>query len=682
MAKKKPFKALKKKDLEVLLGHHIETSVGFHNSELSKERSQVLDYYNAKKPEPFHKGSSKYVSPDVYNSVESMKSELLETFSAGNRIVTFDPRRPEAAEASRVRTAYADYVVFGQNDGYSIFSDAIMDGLMARMGVAKVWWDKVTEEVEEEFQDLSIEEADGLLMDDKVEPGEVEVDAETGLASGTITRKIDKSQIRIEMVAPEEFLVTTNAKKLRDAPFCAHRTAKTISDLLKMGFTAEMLDKISTEGDQELSMSEESITRNEDVGSSRLQWDDSGQKQSQKVIYYECYIEVDMKGDGINRLYKCSYAGGKLLEDPVEVSHRPFVTFVPLPVAHRLHGSNFAAKIIPIQNARTTLTRSILDHTLITNNPRYMVVKGALSNPREMLENRLGGLVNVNRPDGLIPLPQNPLNPYVYQTIGLMDTDKENLTGISGLSQGLNKDAISKQNSEGMVEQLVSMSQKRQKIIARNFANQFVKDLYLLVDRLAQANESERKVIKVSGGKFLEVDPSNWDGEVDATVELKLGYGEMEREAKKLMGLHVTLAQDPSVAPMYQLANKHKLLNDAFEKGGMIGAANYLTPPEEVPPPEPDPLAMKELEIKEMLAQAQTKQAEVAEMKVHMNAKLEEMMIQMKAMKDQMDAAQKKAELDLDTFEVHERVAQQKEELDLAEKQSDEATKAIISPSY
>jgi hypothetical protein len=39
-------------------------------------------------------------------------------------------------------------------------------------------------------------------------------------------------------------------------------------------------------------------------------------------------------------------------------------------------------------------------------------------NPRELLDNRLGGVVNVRRPDSVQPMEQNPLNPYVFNVLG------------------------------------------------------------------------------------------------------------------------------------------------------------------------------------------------------------------------------------------------------------------------
>ena len=66
-----------------------------------------MEYYQGKQPKPAHDGNSKYVSQDVYNAVNSMQAALLETFSAGNRIVRFAPQGPEDVETAKVCSAYA-----------------------------------------------------------------------------------------------------------------------------------------------------------------------------------------------------------------------------------------------------------------------------------------------------------------------------------------------------------------------------------------------------------------------------------------------------------------------------------------------------------------------------------------------------------------------------------------------
>jgi hypothetical protein len=687
MAEKSAFTAMSTKELEVVLSNFISNSTNFYDSELTKERENVLNYYNGKLPKPANAGNSKYISLDVFDSVESMKAELLETFAAGNKIVTFDPLShsdPEKLKQnimrSRIQTAYCDHVVFTQNDGYKIFSDVITDGLMARAGVAKVYWDKKTEQVEEEFDGITDDELEALQANAKYDLGELSQD-EFGMWSGTVISAADKSQVRIDPLPSEEFLINNRAPCLEKATFCAHRTKKTASELIKMGFDKKKVEDLTYEEGDGLDTAPEILARFESISQDHLGVDSStGQKQSQRVLVYECYLELDMDGDGETKLYKCTFASGKLLDEPEEVSHRPFCCFVPLPLTHSFYGSNYAAKVIPTQNARTVLTRSILDHTLMTNNPRYMVVKGALTNPKEMVENRLGGLVNVTRPDGIAPLPQASLNPFVFQTIQLLDEDKEETTGISKLSQGMNKDAVSKQNSAGMVEQMVSMSQKRQKIIARNFANQFIKQLYVMVYRLVNQHEQERKVISLAGS-FERVDPTEWDERTEATVELKLGYGEQEREAQKYMGLHQMLSADPTMGPLYQLPNKYAMVKQIMDKGGFLDIGEYLTHPSQVPPPQPDPIKMQELKNQEMALQIQMKQVEVGQQKVAMQSAMNDMLIQMQQMKQAQDNFIDKQTLALDTFKTHAEVERNAEELALLKQAEPATTKAIVSPS-
>ena len=191
---------------------------------------------------------------------------------------------------------------------------------------------------------------------------------------------------------------------------------------------------------------------------------------------------------------------------------------------------------------------------MITKNPRYMVVKSGLTNPRELIDNRVGGLVNVTRPDAISPMPQASLNPFVFQTLEALDKDLEDNTGVSRLSQGLNKDAISKQNSAAMVEQLATMSQQRQKIIARHFAS-FLKHLYSEVYALVVENEQTGKIIEVAGS-FVPIDPRSWKEKRDVIVELTLTAKLTVRHRRCS---HCTSCSHRTIQPMYSLENRHAL---------------------------------------------------------------------------------------------------------------------------
>lgn len=643
----KEYERLEDDEIVKLVDQNVRTSTGYTSSDLSKEREKVLGYYNGKYPTPAHDGNSKYVSQDVYNAVQSMAAALLETFAAGNRIVKFAPQGPDDVEKAAIATTFCDYTIHRQNDGFSTFASIIHDGLTARAGVLKAYWMQQEEIDEQEFNDLTEAELDMVLAEDNVELLDSEID-EVGLVSGTIGITRDTSQVMIEPIAPEDFLIEENARSMMDSKFCGHQTRKTLTELREMGFTDEQLDTIGEHNDVTIENDPEVLARHEDMGVSRG-YDSKGyQDQVRDVLVIEAYMMVDIEGTGEAKLHRILKAGNALL-DVEQVDRKPFIAFVPLPIPHAFYGSNFADKLCATQNARTVLTRSILDSSVISTNPRYMVVKGGLTNPRELIDNRVGGLVNVTRPDAISPMPQSPLNPFVFQLLEALDGDLEDNTGVSRLSQGLNKDAISKQNSAAMVEQLTTMSQQRQKIIARHFSS-FLKRLYSEVYALVIENEDSGKIIEVAGS-FVEIDPRSWKEKRDVVVEMSLGYGEADREAQKHLALHQLFSQDPAIQPMYGMEQRYAMLKKVLEQQGILNVDEYLTPPQMIPPPQPDPM-------QEMQAQMAAKQLE-----------LQERQTAVAEMRAQADLAQAQAKIQLDAEKAAAGHALQSDSMDLKEAQ-------------
>jgi hypothetical protein len=676
MANKKDYKKLSDAEIIALCDDSVGRSVGYHDSELSRERANVMEYYSGAMPKPIHDGNSKYVSLDVWNAVESMKAALLETFSAGNKIVHFDPQSADDVKMASLCTAYADYVAFRQNDLYSVMSSVIHDGLIARAGISKVFWSEQEETTSEFFENLTEDELDMLLSQDNVELGEHEED-DIGLMSGELRITRDTSQVVIENIPPEEFLIESQAKSLDSVLFCAHRTKKTLSDLRLMGYPEKLLSKIGDHTDVDLDTDLEVLSRHDSINADRGHNAHGYQDQVRSVMVHEVYMELDVEGSGVAELYKIMKAGNVLLEKE-KVNRKPFITFVPLPIPHAFYGNNFADKLVATQNARTVLTRSILDHAMITNNPRYTVLKGGLSNPKELIDNRVGGLVNVTRPDAIAPMMQSPLNPFTFQTISMLESNMEDTTGVSKLSQGLNKDAVSKQNSAAMVEQLATMSQQRQKIIARNFATQFVKPLYQLIYQIVIEREEQAKLVEI-GGEYVEIDPTSWADKRDVTVELTLGYGEQEKESQKYMAMHQAFQSDPSLQKMYTPQNQYQLISKVMEMSGIKNVAEYLTNPEQLPPEQPDPAQELQLELMKKQLEVQERQTALGEMKAQMEAQNMQMKLELERLKAENQFAIQSDKVDLNEAQLNHKKVIDTAELLLAQ-QADEIT-AIASPN-
>ncbi len=654
-----------------VLSEAIQGSENFANTTLSKERSEVQSYYRGELPKPFHVGDSKYVSMDVFDGVEAMKATVLETFSAHQRIVYFKPEGPEDTEGCRIATDYASYSVFRSNDGEGVFGDVLTDGLMNRYGVAKVYTEYQDQDEEEEFTGLTEDELAAYLAERGTDVEVTDLEQDGQLYSGKITVKAGSKKIKIDSIPSEDFLVAKRAVSIANAKWCAHRCRKMIGTLKEeYSLTEEQVEELTRGADNDITSRVEREERFSPVENNLFE-EDEYSSETREVDVYEIYIKLALEeGQVIPRLWKICMAGNMIL-DKQRIRRKPFAIFVPLPVPHTFFGNNFAKLLIPTQNARTVLFRQIINHSVTTNNPRWTVLNGAVPNPSELMDNRLGGLVNVRRQDAVVPLMQPPLNPFAFNVIQLLDEDKEEVTGISKLSQGLNKDAVSSQNSQGMVEQLISASQQRQKIIARQFGR-FVRDVYLLVYDLAVTEIDKQEIVDVAGN-WVEVNPKTWIERKDASIELSLGYGEMEREGMRWIEVDQYLANDPQLAPAYGPEQRYEVLRRAMRKRGIEDVENILIPPEKRPPQEPSPAE----QIQMAQAQAQIELTKAQAQASVMKAQTDQMRAQMELMKIKAELGVSAEELNIKKQEFQHEKAMDLIEAQLAKETEDK--RAIIA---
>lgn len=663
-------------EIMALVDPVVSRSTSWVDTQLSSERSRMQRYYDGQLPKRQHEGSSSYVSSDVYDGVESMKSQLLEVFAGGHDIIRFKPLNATDVDVARIETAYINYLIMDENHGFDRFSDIIDDSLKNRNGVLQYFWETCVERDEHSFEGMTLEDVQALAAQE-----DVEIDAtfdegsdQAPTYSGTWTRVIDKSGLRIENVPPEEYF-SDGTKKNRQDGARGRKTLKTRADLIKEGYPKKKVEEIPTTN--ELEFDTERQERDRETNDFGIK-SDAVQPDLEQVMLYETYIPLSLKGDGTSALYRIIHSGGVLFELD-EVAYDNFLSFTPLRRPHSQFGNNFAKRIVPTQNARTVLTRAILDHTATTTNPRWTVLNNSLSNPKELLDNRLRGIVNVKNREAIGVLPYPNMNPFAFQTIEMLKGNKEETTGISSLSQGLNKDAISSQNSQGLVDNLITVSQTRQKIIARNFA-MFLHDLYIACRRVIIENQSRKKVWEFDNN-FVNIDPKLWTPNRMVQVSLHVGYGEQEKEAAKFASLWGLLSQDPKASMFCPPDKQFKLLSDGMKANGFANFADYLITPDKVQPPGPDPIEMKKLDIENTKAQAALITAQAAATKVEGHHQLEAMKLQITELLAHVKEMTAQRDADRKDMDIANKVNVSQRETKLLEEAPPAAEKAIVSPS-
>ena len=151
------------------------------------------------------------------------------------------------------------------------------------------------------------------LADEMTEIEEIETD-EYGLNNGQLRIYRDTSQVRIEAVAPEEFLIEPQCKSLESAMFLAHRTKKSLSDLIEMGYDEKIVMEINDEDYDFHDNDPEILSRFNDIGADRGFKANSNQKMSRQVTVVEAFMQLDKYGEGVCSLYRIVKSGGTMLE--------------------------------------------------------------------------------------------------------------------------------------------------------------------------------------------------------------------------------------------------------------------------------------------------------------------------------------------------------------------------------
>lgn len=131
--------------LAAIIDEQVTSAVDWYNSDAAKSRTAALKYFEGDETlngdVPLQPGRSKVVSRDMSDVHGWIMPSLLRTFLSSDRVVVYEPRRPNAEDAAKQATDYVNYVVLNECSGYSVLHSGLWDGLTGGNGLLKHWWD-------------------------------------------------------------------------------------------------------------------------------------------------------------------------------------------------------------------------------------------------------------------------------------------------------------------------------------------------------------------------------------------------------------------------------------------------------------------------------------------------------------------------------------------------------------
>lgn len=656
-------------DLLEILQRQEESASHYIHGQLGSEREKAMREYYRMPYGNEEAGWSQIVASDIQDTVEWILPALLKTFSSTDKAVSFEPTRASEVQGAEQATDACNYVFFKQNNGFLILYSAFKDALTVRNSATM--WRKETQETVSSvpFKGASSEMLAMLLQEDWTElqdaspapvineqTGQPEMDLMTGQPvmgySGRLKKTEKKTIIKVESFSPEDLLIQRDwtSPILAECPYVGRLMRVTLSDLKNMGFDCSPEDLRASDmgsGSADTSFRLSKVNQSDSIGSSNgADFEESSDDDSmaEGILRIE-FVLADADGDGIAERICVYRLQNKILSQEV-CSHVPIATFSPILNTHRWDGMSMADAVSDLQSLHSELLRQTLDNLKLTNNPRKNVLTDAnwspLANIDDLLDSRVGGIVRVRDvnavTDNITPFAAGASMPMLEYVQGM----RENRTGVSRTSQGMNPDSLNNTATGRQIDQ--SAAQQRIELIARIAAETLLKPIFLGILKLLTDGGMEKLAFRLRD-EFVEYDPNEWRDQYDMTVNVGLGTGDTQQKAMQLM--MIEQLQEKGLAlglttpkHLYHTASK------IIENAGFKDVQNFVQDPsKQAPQPPQTPLPVQ---IEQMKLQAdQAKFQAQSQNDIHKFQAETEMQMQVEQIKAQAKLQEIQANLEL-----------------------------------
>jgi hypothetical protein len=623
---------MSEEQLQGVISAEIYDAISFIDDDIGGNRALATEYYYGLPFGDEEEGRSQVVSMDVRDTVQGILPSLMRIFFGPERVVEFTPQGPEDVQNAEQATDYVDFIFKRDNPGFKILHSAFKDALVRKCGIVKYYWDESVEVKAESFSMLDEQSMMMLTENPDVEisavreypvPGTEPMNEAQGIMTPPpmmydveIKRRIKSGKVKIESLPPEEFLIDRRAKSIEEATFVGHRTMKTVSDLVAMGYDYDEMVEVAGNGN-DFDNNQEYTSRNPFAVISTA---NNGDPSSKSVLYIEGYLKVDFDGDGIAEMRRiCTVGtGNKVLRNEI-VDDRQFADFCPDPEPHTFFGMCPADVVMDIQRIKSNVQRGILDSLAQAIHPRTAIVEGQ-ANMEDVLNTEVGAVIRMRAPGMVQPFTTPFVGQAAFPMLDYLDDIKQTRTGISKAAAGLDADAL-QSTTKAAVSATVNAAHQHIEMIARIFAETGLRKLFTGILKLVVENQDRARMVRLRN-TFVPIDPRSWDSKMDVTVNVGVGDGTIEDRINILnqvaMRQEMLIEKTGPNNPVVTIPQYTNTLTKMLQLAGIKDSQNYFNqlpadfqlPEPEAPKPTPEEV-LAQVQAQSIQADIQKKAAEL-----------------------------------------------------------------------
>ena len=568
--------------------------------ELGNDRVTASKYYSGHLPKQDDEGRSGVTDFSVRDTVHSILPSLMRVFFGTKKVMQFAPKGPEDVLPAEQCTDYINHLILEkQPNFFNTMMSVFKDALIRRTGVLKFWHEETEKVTTSTFTGLDEQQIQILAGEDTVESVEMEQKDQTQegvpLFDVTLKRRVKEGNIRIESLPGEEFLISRTAKSVEDADIVAHRSYKTISELVSLGYDKDELEEFAGT-EESFSNNQEYMNRHADNATRSHQ---NMEPNSRKILYCESFCKIDRDQDSYSELLRiCTLGSAHKIVNVMPCDQIPFVLFTPDPQPHisAIAGASITDIIADIQRIKSAILRNVMDSLVMSVNPRLMVLEGQ-ANMRDVLNTEVGSVIRARTPNAVSQLEMPFVGGAALPILSMLDEIKSTRTGITKASQGMDSENL-QSATRLAVDSTVKAAHAHIEMIARIFAETGLKPLYKGILQLVCKFQDREKMARLNN-QWVPIDPRHWDSDMDVAVDIPLGGG---NDLEKMQFL-TTVAQKQEQLlqqfgpenPIVNLRQYHATLSRMVQLAGFMDPsvfftdpAQYQAPPQEPPQPTPE----------------------------------------------------------------------------------------------
>ncbi|MFT3973166.1 MAG: hypothetical protein QM699_06875 [Amaricoccus sp.] len=269
---------------------------GADSDELQANREQALAYYFAQEPRGDGiVGRSQEISTDVSDMVNATLAMLVPMIST-DAVVIFEPNSEQDEVQAQAESQVVNSLIMEDNRGFIEIQEAVKDSLLLKNACMKVF----IEDAEDVTRyQLPTDRGSSILPKEQIaalleprSPSE-----ERRLDGNELIVKTTQREFYVEAVPVENICYTAAyCGKLQKLPFFAERIEYTRSDLVQMGIDRSLVDELQP-------YSETGTNAGQRRNVSFNPGSDAATRDQDVIECHECYMLVDLDGDGISERY-------------------------------------------------------------------------------------------------------------------------------------------------------------------------------------------------------------------------------------------------------------------------------------------------------------------------------------------------------------------------------------------